>query len=137
MSRVWQACKGQAILLPVFPESIRVFRAYHQDGRFPFYKFSLIQAQLRQMPTAKWSHKAAVEHQQYVRLSHLVRKADQPAIEIRQLKIWRRDFESNLSHANLPFLTLFQPGNESFTACIKACGFSSCRTCPVFLITTS
>lgn len=72
MLRVWYTYKLEIMFLPIFPKIICIFGTYHNDGRFPSFKFSLVPAQLRQVRTAERSNKAAVEHQQDIRFSKLV-----------------------------------------------------------------
>jgi len=69
--RVGQSDKWQRIFLPVFAEGCLVFRPDDDHYGLAGGKFLIILAQLRHVPAAEWSHKAAVENQQDIFPAHI------------------------------------------------------------------
>jgi hypothetical protein len=56
------------MLAPIGFKCFRIFRTDHNHLRLPFFKFQIVLAQLRHVPLAEWSGKAAIEYEQYVGL---------------------------------------------------------------------
>jgi hypothetical protein len=69
----------------------------------PFEKILVVLAQLRHMPLAEWSKKAAVENEQYVRIAAKISQANWLALEIDQGEVRGRGVESNFRHRNFPY----------------------------------
>lgn len=65
-SWVGQTDKRQIIFAPVGSESSVIFRTDHDNFGLAVHKFLKVMAQLRHMPLAEWSGKAAVEDDQDV-----------------------------------------------------------------------
>ena len=54
------------------------------------------------MLAAEWSHEAAVEYEQDIRLAAVIRQLDGPPGEINQAEIGSRSIKTNLGHRFLP-----------------------------------
>jgi len=84
---VGQAHKREAFLFPGSLEGPRAIRAHHQDLGLALDKALIILAQLRQVPAAEGSDKAAVKDQHYVLAPAIIGQAHGPALGIGQAKI--------------------------------------------------
>jgi len=68
--RVGQSDKWQRIFLPILGEGCLVLRSDDDHFGLAGAKFMIVLAQLRHVPAAEWSHKAAVEDQQEISPAH-------------------------------------------------------------------
>jgi len=84
------------MLLPIRCKSFAIFRTNNDHLSLPLDKFLIILAQLRHVPLAEWSGKAAVEHEQNVRFTAEIRKAKQLTLEIEQGDIGGGGVKSDL-----------------------------------------
>lgn len=66
MFGIGQTDKWQLFLLPVISEGNRFFRTNHQYFRFQILKRFKILTQLRHVPAAKRSHKAAIKNHYHI-----------------------------------------------------------------------
>jgi hypothetical protein len=76
MSGIGQADKGKLVPGPIFLEGGLVIRTHYQDYRIFCIEFVVISAQLRHMPAAEWSKKAAIEDQDNILLKFVIGKTD-------------------------------------------------------------
>ncbi len=106
---IWQANKRQFMLLPIFTEGSGVFRSNHDDLSVPAGKFFKVTAQLRHMPLAEWSGKAAVENQQNIVFAEEVGEGDRFPAKVGKRKIRGGRIQSNNGHSDGPFRS---PANE-------------------------
>ena len=84
---VRQTDKGQLVRLPVHFEGIRVFRSNDHNFCFQGFEFRIILTQLRHMPLAERSQKAAVENQQNIGFVFEIRKRNFLTISIHESKL--------------------------------------------------
>jgi hypothetical protein len=100
--RVRQANEGQVMLLPISCKGFGVFRANNDHLSLTFDEVLIVLAQLRHVPLAEWSGKAAVENQQHVRFAAKIGQANRLTLEILQSEIWGRGVKRDLGHG-MPF----------------------------------
>ena len=79
--------KGRSFFLPVLGKGICIFRSDDHDLGFLLCEFVIVLAQLRHVPPAERSDKAAVEDQQDVLLALKICQADCASVEIGQCKV--------------------------------------------------
>ena len=87
MFGVWQADEGQVVFSPIFYERIFIFRANDENHSVFVLKFLVVLAQLRHMPTAERSDKAAVENQQHGLLTTEIGQSNLLAAKVGQFEI--------------------------------------------------
>lgn len=75
------------MLLPMISKRFRVVRPDDENDSIPFPKLRIVLAQLRQMPAAVRSGKAAIKDQYDMLLVVILRKGDFIALEISQREI--------------------------------------------------
>ncbi len=96
--RVWQPYKWKLLLLPLAGVGVGIIRANDENDRVLRGEQIILLAQLRQMPAAVRSEKAAVEHKHHVLLPPVVRKGNGITLKICQGKIWRGDIFDDFGH---------------------------------------
>lgn len=102
---VGQANEWQGIGFPVQRKCQTVFRSNHQDHGVLFCEFVVILAQLRHVPSAEGSEKAAIENEQDVLLQVKICEADLIAVEIGQCEIGGGFVEFSTTHTGTTRIT--------------------------------
>jgi len=96
MVRVGQADKRHLVFTPPIRKNFGLLRTDRNYLGAPFYKFQIVLAQLRHMPAAVWSNKAAVENKNDMPGAFIIREPDLPSLEVCQFKIGRRLYSPSL-----------------------------------------
>lgn len=93
---VGQADERKVMFLPVCGKGQCIFGANYHDFDILFQKFVVLTAQLRHVPLAVGSKKAAVKNQEYVLFLFKIGKAEFFSVEICQCEVWSGDVKFDM-----------------------------------------